>query len=184
MTTKNFAAGLTFVWGPSRDSPDDGYHVTPGDDGGGTFGGVIETTWQAAVRDGLVRGTLRNATRDQLSTVLRRQFWGAACDALPNGIDFLLFNGRMQSGGYPRIFQSCLGFMGDDVDGDIGPMTISAALSAAPATLANALTGAHYRYVSELDAWPLFGNGWTTRLQAARQMALGMIRGGSKGATV
>lgn len=177
MTTKNFAAALTFVWAPGRDSPDDGYHVTPGDSGGGTFGGVIEDTWQAAFRDGLVRGTLRAATRDQLSTVLRRQFWGKACDSLPAGIDFLLFNGRMQSGGYPRIFQSCLGFVDDDVDGDIGPQTISAALSAAPVTFANALTGAHYRYISELDSWPLFSGGWTTRLQAARQMALSMIRG-------
>ncbi len=182
MTTKNYDAALTFVWRPGFDTPNDGPHTTPGDTGGLTNGGVIEDTWQAAVRAGLVKGTLRNATRDQLSTVLRRQFWGPACDALPNGIDFLLFNGRMMSGGYPRIFQSCLGFIGDDVDGDIGPMTISAALSAAPATLANALTGAHYRYISELDSWPLFGGGWTTRLQAARQMALGMIRGSSKGA--
>lgn len=179
MAANNFNAFLTFVWAPNRDTPDDGYHVSPNDPGGGTFGGVIEATWQTAVLDGLVKGALRDATRDQLSTVLRRKFWGVACDTLPPGIDFLLGNGRMMSGAFPKIFQSCLGFVGDDVDGDIGTMTVGVALHAAPATLANALTGAHYRYISELSAWPEFGGGWTLRLQAARQMALSMIRGAS-----
>lgn len=179
MTTANFQSALTFVWGPGRDSPDDGYHITPGDTGLGTFGGVIEMTWMGAVQHGLVTGTLRGATRDQLAKVLRDEFWGPECDALPTGIDFLLFNGRMMSGGYPKIFQSCLGLIGGDVDGDIGPMTMGIAMSAAPVTLANALTGAHYRYLAALFAWPDFGVGWTNRLSAARTVALGMIRGGN-----
>lgn len=177
MTVANFQTFLDFVWRPEFDSPDQGYHVTPNDPGGGTFGGIIETTWDGAVRRGMVKGTLRGATRDQLATVLRVQFWGHECDALPPGIDFLLGNGRMMSGGYPKIFQSCLGLIGDDVDGDIGPQTMGCALSTAPATLANALTGAHYRYLAGLYTWPDFGNGWTNRLSAARMVALGMIRG-------
>lgn len=177
MTAKNYDAALAFVWAPGRDTPSDGYHATPGDSGGGTNGGVIEATWQTAVLDGLVKGSLCNATRDQLSAVLRRKFWGVACDTLPTGVDFLLFNGRMMSGAFPKLFQSCLGLVGSDVDGIIGPLTVGVALHAAPATLANAMTGAHYRYISELSAWPEFGHGWTLRLQAARQMALGMIRG-------
>jgi hypothetical protein len=53
------------------------------------------------------------------------------------------------------------------------------ALSAAPATLANALTGAHYRYLASQFSWPDFSHGWTNRLSAARSTALGMIRGGN-----
>lgn len=177
VSAQNYQAALTFVWGPGRDDPADGYHVTPGDSGGGTFGGVIESTWMGAVQRGLVKGLLRNATRDQLGTVLRDEFWGADCDALPAGIDFLLFNGRMMTGAYPKLFQSCLGLVGSTVDGDIGPQTIGVALSAAPATLANALTGAHYRYLTTLSSWSSFGAGWTNRLSAARNVALGMIRG-------
>lgn len=177
MAAKNFQDALAFVWAPGRDSPDDGFHVTPNDPGGATFGGVIEATWEAACHRGLVSGLLRNATRDQLAAILKDQFWGPVCDALPTGIDLLLFNGRMMSGGYPKIFQSCLGLIGDDVDGYIGPQTMAVAASAAPVTLANALTGAHYTYLRALFAWPDFGKGWTTRLQAARMTALGMIRG-------
>jgi lysozyme family protein len=182
MTARNFQSALTFVWAPGRDSPADGYHVTPNDPGGGTLGGVIEATWEAAAHRGLVTGQLRTATRDQLATILKDQYWGPVCDALPTGIDLLMFNGSMMSGGYHKIFQSCLGLMGDDVDGDIGPQTMAVAASAAPATLANALTGAHYTYLRALFAWPDFGKGWTTRLMAARVAALGMIRGGNPAA--
>ena len=177
MTSANYQNALKFVWRPGFDDPADGFHVTPGDAGGGTFGGVIEATWMNAVLERRASGLLRNATLDDLAAILRDEFWGPECDALPVGIDFLLFNGRMMSGAYPRIFQSCLGFIAADVDGEIGPVTMGAAFSAAPATFANALTGGHYVYLSGLHAWPEFKHGWTTRLQAARMTALGMIRG-------
>lgn len=186
MTATNFPIALTFVWRPGYDNPADGYHSTPGDAGGGTLGGVIEATWAGAVKRGLVTGLLRNATRDQLAAVLRDEFWGSACDALPAGIDLMLFNGRMMSGGYPRIFQQCLGMIDADVDGAIGKDTIAAAQSVAPATFIGALHGAHYAYLKTLSSWPRFGgkrlpggsyDGWTGRLVAARLVALGMIRG-------
>jgi lysozyme family protein len=108
MAAANFSAALTFVWRPGYD-PRDGYHITPGDAGGGTFGGVIEASWTKAVSQGLVSGRLKDATTQQLSMVLRENFWGSACDALPGGLDFALFNGRMMSGGYPKLFQQALG---------------------------------------------------------------------------
>lgn len=179
MTASNFPSGLTFVWRPGFDNPADGYHVTPGDAGGGTIGGVIEATWDGAASRGLVTGLLKDATQAQLATVLRDEFWGPVCDALPTGLDFMLFNGRMMSVGYPKIFQSCLGLIGDDVDGDIGPETMAAVASVAPVTFVNALHGAHYQYLSALFSWPEFKGGWTTRLLAARTTALGMVRGAS-----
>lgn len=186
MTAANRKTFLTFVWRPGYDDPADGYHVTPGDAGGGTIGGVIEETWAGAVARGLVTGLLRNATRDQLATVLLDEFWGATCDALPAGVDLMLGNGRMMSGAYPRIFQRCLGFFDTDVDGDIGKDTIAAAQSVAPVTFVNALHGSHYAYLKTLSSWPEFGgerlasgsyDGWTGRLVAVRTTAIGMARG-------
>lgn len=173
--TSNFPAALEFVWRDGFDSPADGYHVTLGDPGGGTFGGVIEATWATAVSKGLVSGSLRNASTEQLTAVLKMQFWGIACSALPNGVDLMLFNGRMMSGHYPFIFQTLLGFIGDDVDGDIGPMTLSKAVTVDPATFIRSLHGSHYAYLQTLTAWPKFGAGWTTRLKAVCTTALDMI---------
>lgn len=172
MAHENFAQSLSFVWEPGFDDPADGYHVTPGDSGGGTFGGVIENTWAGARARGLVTGDLRNASREQLATVLKDEFWGAACETLPAGLDLALFNGRMMSGGYPRLFQRCLGLMGEDVDGDIGGETLGAARGRDVATLLKALAGVHYAYVARLPSWPRFKGGWTKRLQAACDAAL------------
>lgn len=175
MATINFPASLKFVWQPGYDNPRDGYHVTPGDSGGGTKAGVIETTWANAVHQGLVTGTLRQATDTQLSLVLRTNFWGWVCDALPNGVDFMLFNGRMMSGRYPLIFQEALGFTDDDLDGDIGPMTVAAAKAMDPRTLVDALHTQHMAYCQSLSSWPLFHNGWTRRLVAVHALAIKMI---------
>lgn len=176
MSTINYPRALAFVWQPGFDSPADGYHVEPGDPGGGTKGGVIEDTWARAVRMGIVRGALRAATVGDLSAVLLATTWTATGDALPAGLDLLFFNGHMMSGEYPRLLQRALGFMGaDDVDGDIGAVTMAAVRAADPATLVNALSGIHYDYLTRLSGWLRDGGGWTARLKAARLAALALL---------
>lgn len=172
MTATNFPAALAFVWQRGYDTPDDGYHVTPGDTGGGTYGGVIEETWDGAVGRGLVSGSLATATRDQLATVLRDEFWGADCDTLPPGLDFILFNGRMMSGGYPKLFQTAVGAV---ADGDIGPATLAAAQRANAATVIEALTVAHIFYLSQLPSWGEFHGGWIKRIVNAHVTANGLL---------
>jgi lysozyme family protein len=168
----NFPAALAFGWRPGYDNPGDGYHVTPGDAGGGTIGGVIEETWAAAVAKGIVAGTLRNATRDKLGLVLRDLFWGDACDGLPAGIDLMLYNGRMMSGGYPKLFQKAVGAV---ADGDVGQATIDAAKAIPATTLIEKLTVAHIYYLSNLGAsWTLDHDGWEGRLLNAYTVALQM----------
>lgn len=176
MSTINFPRALAFVWQSGFDSPADGYHVEPGDPGGGTKGGVIEATWGAAVRRGIVRGALRAASDADLSNVLRALTWSSVCDRLPGGIDLVCFNGFMMSGHYPWLLQRSLGFMGsDDVDGDVGDKTMAAVRDADPATLINALSGIHYDYLTHLTGWLRDGGGWTTRLKAARLAALALL---------
>ena len=172
--TSNFPASLAFVWAPERYSPGQGFHITPGDSGGGTNGGVIQVTWDSAVRAGIVKGSLAAATNDQLSAVLETAFWGPTCDALPDGLDLLLFNGRMMSGRFPRLFQQCLGFMAADVDGWIGPESLKAARSREPETLIDAISGAHYAYLAGLAEWAEFSAGWTTRLKAVQAAAIAL----------
>lgn len=175
----NFSAALGFVWQPGLDDPKDGYHVSPHDPGEGTFGGVIQETWKNAVEAGIVIGLLSKASPAQLKLVLQAKFWGSLCDALPNGLDLLYFNGLMMSGHYPKLMQQCLGFMGeDDVDGWIGPVTLKAIRASDPATLINALSGAHYAYLTTLSIWPDFKGGWTHRLKLAQPAALALTDAG------
>ena len=177
MAIGNFSASLAFVWQAGFDDPKDGCHTTVGDPGGATYGGVIEVTWAAAVRAGIVApGALANATMAQLSSVLKAFCWGDVCDALPSGLDLLMFNGRMMSGHYAWMFQQCLGLMGSALDGSIGPETIARAQACHAETLINALSGCHDAYLASLGTWSRFGHGWTTRIEAAQQAALGLAR--------
>lgn len=175
MASSNFPAALALAWRPGFDSPRDGYHVTPGDAGGGTKAGVIEATWARAVERGLAHGALRDASDEQLSAVLRDACWGPACDALPGGLDLLLFNGRMMTGRYPHLFQQGLGLLGIQVDGAIGPVTLGRASGCHGETLIHALSGIHCAYLMNLAGWPMFGHGWLVRILAARDAALEMV---------
>jgi lysozyme family protein len=175
MAAPNFEPALAFVWLPGYDDPADGYHTTTGDMGGGTLGGVIEATWAKALNQGIVEGLLANASPAQLEAVLKADFWGPACDALPPGLDLALFNGRMMSGFYGHLFQQALGFTGLDVDGIIGQQTVAAAKARDPVSLLWTLTGVHYAYLTGLVGWDEFGRGWTKRLLAARSVALNLM---------
>jgi lysozyme family protein len=178
----NFQAFVDLVWPANGDfdSPRQGYHVTPGDTGGGTYGGIIETTWHTCQARGIVPATvaLKSATLPELTAALNFSSWGTIGDALPSGVDVLVANGRMMSGYYPELFQQCLGFIGDDVDGNIGDETIKMANELGARTMIYALTGRHYAYLStQLSAseWKEFGSGWTRRLLAAKAAALALL---------
>ena len=177
MTAGNYAASLAFVWGPGRDSPNDGPHTTVGDPGGLTNGGITQATWAGAVRTGIVPpGRLANATDDQLSAILRTAYWSPLCDALPPGLDLLTFNGRVMTGRYTAIVQQCLGFMGTDCDNWIGPVSLAAIVAADASTLIRAVSGSHVAYLAELPTFRQFGNGWTTRITAAMAAALALAK--------
>ncbi len=170
----NFEAFLRLVWPADGgfDSPLQGYHVTPGDPGGGTKGGVIEATWQACVASGLVTGALQDASDGALAAVLRAVAWGSVGDALPSGLDVLIANGRMMTGRYAAIVEQCLGWTGAAVDDDIGPHDMQRIGGSDVKTLIEALHGNHYRYLADLSTWGEFGDGWTKRLVVARDVAL------------
>jgi lysozyme family protein len=179
MSTRNFARFLTVAWPANGDfdSPQQSYHITPGDPGGGTFGGVTEATWAECQREGLVHGPLSDQKHPwpQLQAVLQAKCWGSVCDELPDGVDIMVANGRMMTGFYPQLLQQCLGFIGTDVDGVIGPDTLDTTDQRDPLTLVNALHGRHYTYLASLPTWAEFGNGWTRRLVAVHAAALAAI---------
>jgi lysozyme family protein len=168
----NFDACLAFVWRPGHDCPSDLAHTTPGDPGGLTNGGVTQAVWDHALAVGLVHGRLEHASLEQLGDVLEATCWRPLCPQVPPGIDLMLFNGIMLTGAYRRLVQQCVGMMGADVDGWIGPITLGRINHAHPATLIDALSGAHYAYLHGLlGLWPKFGAGWTKRLVAAQAVA-------------
>lgn len=177
---ENFPKFIALVWPDNGDfdSPKQGYHVTPGDTGGGTKGGVIEATWRHYRDAGLVTGALADASDVQLMTVLRAAAWGAVGDELPAGLDILIANGRMMTGAYGAIVEQCLGWTGAAVDGEIGPHDMQRLGVSNRRTLIEAIHGNHWRYLHGLSTWDIFGVGWTRRIVAARDAALALVQQG------
>jgi len=173
----NFDRFIALVWPEDGDfdSPKQGYHVTPGDSGGGTYGGVIEATWAHYAATGLVQGTLRNASLADLKAVLRAEAWGAVGDVLPAGVDILVANGKMMTGRYASIVEQCIGWTGSDVDNSIGPHDLARIADSDAKTLMMALHGNHYAYLQRLPSWNEFKGGWERRLVAALDAAVAAL---------
>ena len=171
MTAASWTAALDFVWRPENDGQD--YHDDPHDTGGGTNRGVIESTWAAAVGQGIVGGgALRDAGRDELGRVLRVMFWNAVQgDALAAGVDLAVFNLAMAAGPgrAAQLLQSVLGVAQDM---HIGPLTLAAAARRDPAALVQALTAAEEGFYARCVTARYFLRGWNRRAEDCRALAL------------
>lgn len=166
-----FAACLAFVLGPDRDGHGD--DSAPGE-GFLTRWGVTHPTWDMAEHQGIVSGSLADATRAQCAAVLRALYWNVLhCSALGPGVNLMAFNAGMLAGtGHAaRLIQR---IVGAGVDGVIGPLTIHACDGFGDQALIDAIAAGDEAYYAALATADLFLRGWTLREQAARALAYQM----------
>jgi lysozyme family protein len=150
-----------------------GFANHPRDPGGRTLEGVIQRVYDGfRDRAGRPRQTLNPAMRgtvgwiEDRNAIYRAQYWNAIRgDALPAGIDLVMFDGAVNSGPFQaaKWLQRALGMK--DVDGHIGEATL-AAVAAHPdhdALIAEILSR-RLGMLRNLDTWATFGKGWSARL--------------------
>lgn len=170
----NWNRALKFVWLPQNDGQP--FHVTPGDPGGGTAWGVTETTWLHAIDMGLVEpGLLAEASIQDLAKILHVFYWNACqCDALPDGVDIVVFDIAMLSGPgrAARILQHCVGVK---EDGHVGPITLAAVEKHPTPDLIACITTEDKTFMAGLQGWTHFGRGWQVRADACQNEALACV---------
>ncbi len=162
-----FRYGTRFFWLPENDGHQN--DTAPGE----TFRtswGIIQDTWDDAVRKGIVRGNLADATQAQAGNVLLALFFNAMrLSMLPTAIGFTLFVDATLTGpGHvAALLQRTIGMPDKDVDGVIGDLTLGAVgawLDAHGQTaLVDALIDADLVYLAALEKAPLYINGWRRR---------------------
>jgi uncharacterized protein (TIGR02594 family) len=173
-----FERALTHVLGMEG-----GYAEDPYDPGGPTNFGI---TLGEHVRDKGVtltaanlaelKAELRAIPRAAVRRIYRQNYWQAAvCPALPPALAVFHFDAAVNQGvfGSARFLQQAVGA---DVDGEIGPLTLSAvASSTVPEVLARyaEVRRQHYRSLSTF--WR-FGRGWLARVDSALQLANSVLR--------
>lgn len=177
----DFDACLAFTLRPENDGQP--FHETPGDPGGATAWGITYATFCGWRRyRGLPTPTLdelRDITPAERATLYEIEFWHPIRgDALPRGVDLMVFDFGVTAGvgAASRCLQRALGFAGDELDGDIGPMTLGAVGRALPVVLIRDLADLQAAYYEALPGAQVFARGWLERTDRRQAAAVAMLR--------
>jgi len=158
-----------------------GYVDNPADPGGATNMGITLATYREWSHDSdLGPIQIEDMTERTARAIYRSLYWNPSRgDALPVGVDLSVFDMGVNAGIWAsaRLLQRALGFVGEEVDGCIGPETLSAAAKCDGPTLVNDLAERQSAYYRSLSDFPTFGTGWLNRTEARRRAALAMISG-------
>jgi uncharacterized protein (TIGR02594 family) len=149
----------------------------PRDPGGRTSRGIEQREWDVWRQTHLgLPADVWQAPQDQILAIYHESYWNPLnCDALPAGVDYTVFDYGVNSG-ISRSAKVLQGFVGVDVDGEIGPKTIAAVAQHDAGTLIKQISDERLAFLQGLNAWPTFGRGWTARVQRVRDASLAMVR--------
>jgi uncharacterized protein (TIGR02594 family) len=178
--SQRFASCVALVLRDEGGNDDD-----PRDPGGRTSRGITQREWNVWRQRHLgLPADVWQAPQDQILAIYHESYWSPLnCDALPAGVDYTVFDYGVNSG-INRSAKVLQGFVGVDVDGEIGPKTIAAVVQHDASTLIKQISDERLTFLQGLNAWPTFGRGWTARVQRVRDASLAMVRSPAVGGDV
>jgi lysozyme family protein len=151
-----------------------GYSNHPSDPGGPTNWGITLRDARAYWKQDATASDVRNLPRAVAKSIFRTKYWAAlACDELPAGVDYAVFDYGVNSGigRAAKVLQRLLGLADD---GTIGPRTLAAAACADAGRLIDAICDERLAFLQGLRTWSVFGNGWGRRVREVRAVALAL----------
>lgn len=167
MARANFEAALSAVL-----AHEGGYVDHPDDPGGATNLGITHATLSAWRGAPVTKADVRALTRNEAAAIYDARYWRAVrADDLPTGLDLATFDFAVNSGP-ERAIRTLQKALGIPADGQIGPVTLSAIAAHDSGALIRALTAARLAFLTGLSTFPVFGRGWTRRVEAVRTAAL------------
>lgn len=153
-----------------------GYSDHPTDPRLATNYGITLARLRRFVRDsGLGRDDIRYVPCATVRALYLADFWNRTrCDALPPGIDLMVFDHAVNAGPdrAGRALQLASGHKRTDIDGAVGPDTLGRVALSDTLTLLDALTAMQRTSYRQMAAYGLFGEGWLARLGRRRARAL------------
>ena len=151
----------------------------PGDPGGKTMDGIIQTEYDHYCRThGLPQVDVRNITKDQGQDIYYNEFWLPHCPNVPVGLDLQLFDANVNEGigEGVRILQVALGVKNDGIWGPATEGAINAIKNLMNVIeLFTARRKVVYRETSGFDR---FGGDWIRRATEIGDESLHMASGG------
>ncbi len=161
-----------------------GYVNHPRDPGGATNQGITQRTYGAYRRSkGAPLRSVRQMAAAERDAIYRRQYWDPTkADKLPVGVDYVVFDGAVNSGPKQSIkwLQRALGsaYRGE-IDGVAGLATMAALEETENHdALIDRICDRRMSYLRALDTWGDFSGGWTKRVANVR--AVGRAEAGGR----
>ncbi|TPN79954.1 glycoside hydrolase family 108 protein [Mesorhizobium sp. B1-1-2] len=151
-----------------------GYVNHLADPGGPTNKGVTQRVYDAYREgSGLPKRSVKNITDQAVEDIYDRQYWDAVKgDLLPAGVDYVVFDGAVNSGPRRSIMwlqQALRPIYTGPIDGDLGVGTL-AALKAVNNNdaLIDRICDTRLNFLKHLSTWRTFGKGWASRVKDVR----------------
>ncbi|MEM6933238.1 MAG: glycosyl hydrolase 108 family protein [Pseudomonadota bacterium] len=156
-----------------------GFVNNPRDNGGATNMGITQGTLENWRGEPVSVEDVRNLTREEADAILRANYYTVCrCAEMPDRTAMVVYNGAVLHG--PRrsikFLQSAfngLGLTVDgkplDVDGLLGPKTMSAVRKVDSGALASAYMDEQDGFFRRHEDFDVFGNGWLNRLASLRE---------------
>jgi lysozyme family protein len=141
--------------------------------------GITLARLRRFLRDpGLGRDDVRHVPCATVRALYLADFWNRTrCDALPPGIDLMVFDHAVNAGPdrAGRALQLACGQKRSEIDGSVGPDTLGRVAVSDSLTLLDALTAMQRTGYRQTAAYTLFGENWLARLDRRRTKALELM---------
>jgi len=152
-----------------------GYTNDPSDPGGPTNFGITIADYRKYVKPDATAADVKAMRVEEAKGIYRARYWDAlACDDLPAGIDYAVFDYGVNSGigRSGRVLRRVLK-LADDTGAVSDEVIAAADVSDARAAIV-AICDERLRFLQSLKTWDVFGKGWGRRVAEVKAAALAM----------
>lgn len=149
-----------------------GWSDHPSDPGGATNLGVTLGALSDWLGRPATKAEVKALTVTRAAPIYKANYWrAAACDKLPAGVDYIVFDLAVNSGvaRAKRYLQEALGVRADGV---IGPLTLLAVQNTDADELIKRISEKRATFYRGLATFKTFGKGWMRRLDEVTKQAL------------
>jgi len=167
---KNFQTAFTQVL-----KSEGGFVFNEKDPGGMTNLGCTKAVWEEFVGHTVDEKAMRALTPDDVAPLYKRKYWDKVSgDDLPSAIDYIVFDTAINSGPgrAVKLLQACVGV---EVDGGIGPNTLTAVRAFDSKQLIEDYSKRRLSFMMDLPTWPTFGKGWSKRVSEVQAVGLTLL---------
>ena len=153
-----------------------GYVDHPKDPGGATNLGVTKRVWEEWVGHEVTKDDIKQLAPNDVKPLYRKKYWNVCqCDALPTGLDYLVFDIAVNAGTgrAAKFLQSAVGATPDGVIG-AGTLTCVSRTPLSTVELIDIICNRRELFYKSLPTFATFGRGWLKRTEDVKQTAIQM----------